>query len=126
MECLIGGAFLGLLFVGFLLWLQAAIQAKQVQGQPAPARSRPEYGGTTRTVRSTPRQRATPSRTKESDRAIATARRQSLKGLPKGTVHYERIKPVDYEGRKVNAMCLNEQGEITGFVDLGTMPLDWE
>lgn len=124
MECLIGIAFVGLLFIGFLVWLQSALQS--TQAQPAPAQRQSEYGGHTRTVRSTPNQRATATRTRESDRAIATARRKAIKGTPKGTVHIEQIKPVDYEGHKVNGMCLNEHGEVTGYIDLATVPLEWE
>jgi hypothetical protein len=128
MECLIGGIFLAVFVFGFILWLGSAISAAQTQGQPAPApaRQKSEYGGSTRTVKSTPRQRETAAKVKASDQAITTARRQALKGTPKGTVHYERIKPVSYEGKTVNAMCLNDQGEITGYVDLADMPLPFE
>src|SRR5690242_13504377 len=105
MECLIGGAFLVVVAFGFILWLGNAIQGAQTEAAPAPARSRSEYGGTTRTVRSTPRQRETAARTRASDRAITTARRQSLRGLPKGTAQVEPLgRAIDYESRKVNAM----------------------
>ena len=125
MECLIGGAFLLLLFVGFLVWLQSALQSKQAQ--PAPERSRPsEYGGTTRTVRSTPRQQRQTAQVKASDRAITSARKQALKSTPRGTVAYERIRPVSYEGKTVNAICLDAKGNVTGYVDLADMPLEWE
>lgn len=132
MECLIGGAFLALIFLGFLAWLASIIQSKQTEGQPAPARrthhprAESPSGGRERVVDYTPRQRATAQRTKASDRAITSARKQALKGTPKGTVHVEPIKPVSYEGRTVNAMCLNDVGEITGYVALEEMPLDWE
>jgi hypothetical protein len=128
MECLIGGAFVALVFLGFLAWLAGAIQAKQTEGQPAPApaRQKSEYGGHTRTVRATPRQRETAARVKASDRAITSARRAALKGTPRGTVAYERIRPVSYEGKTVNAICLDDKGNVTGYVDLADMPLDWE
>jgi hypothetical protein len=122
MECIIGGIFLAVLAFGFILWLGGAIQSAQTEAPAAPQR---DYGGA-RTVRSTPRQRETAARAKASDRAIATERRKAIKGTPRGTVYIEPIKPVDYEGRKVNGMCLNEQGEITGYIDMASVPLDWE
>jgi hypothetical protein len=126
MAILIGGLFLMILVFGFILWLGSAIQAAQTQETPTPTRQKSEYGGTTRTVRSTPHQRETAAQVKASDRAITQARRQAVKGTPKGTVHVEPIKPVSYEGRKVNGLCLDEHGQVTGYVDLAVMPLDWE
>lgn len=125
MALLIGGIFLMILVFGFVLWLGSAIQAAQTQGTPAPARQKSEYGNA-RTVRSTPRQRETAAKVKASDRAIATARRKAIKGTPKGTAHIEPIKPVSYEGKTVNGMCLSETGAVLGYVQLEDMPLDWE
>lgn len=130
MECLIGGAFLALIFVGFLVWLAGLIQNKQTEGQPAQRVHHPKYespsGGRERVVDYTPRQKATAQRTKASDRAITSARRAALKGTPRGTAHIESIKPVSYEGKQVNGMCLSATGEVLGYVALEEMPLDWE
>jgi hypothetical protein len=128
MECLIGGIFLVVCVFGFMLWLGNVIQSKQAAAVPAPARARQqsEYGGSTRTVRSTPRQRATAAQVKASDRAITQGRKQALKGTPRGTAHIEPIKPVSYEGKTVNGMCLSETGDVLGYVQLEEMPLGWE
>jgi hypothetical protein len=126
MECLIGGAFVALLFLGFILWLGGAIQGKQGEGQAPAPRQKSEYGGHTRTVRATPRQRAQAAQVKASDRAIQSARRQALKGTPRGTAHIEPIKPVSYEGKTVNGMCLSDTGDVLGYVALDEVPLDWE
>jgi hypothetical protein len=132
MECLIGGAFLALIFLGFLVWLAGAIQGKQVETQLAAPRThhpRAESpsGGRARVVDYTPRQKATAQRTKASDRAITSARRQSLKGLPKGTAQVAPLgRAVDYEGHKVTAMYLSEDGTVLGYGDLADHPLDWE
>jgi hypothetical protein len=126
MEIIIGGIFLAVLAFGFILWLGSAIQAAQTQETLAPARQKSEYGSA-RTVKTTPRQRETAAKVKASDRAIATERRKAIKGTLKGTVYVEQLhKAVDYEGRKVNGMCLDAHGQVTGYIDLATVPLDWE
>src|SRR3954452_14126386 len=99
MEIIIAGIFLLLLVFGFLLWLGGAIAEKQTEAAPAQSRPKSEYGGSTRTGRSTPHQRETAARTRASDRAIAAERRKAIKGTPKGTVYVEQLhKAVDYEG----------------------------
>lgn len=123
MECLVGGIFLAVLGFGFALWLGSAIQSAQTAAAPAPHR---DYGGA-RTVRSTPRQRETATRVKASDRAITSARKQAVKGTPRGTVQIAPLgRAVDYEGRKVTAMYLAEDGTVLGYGDLADHPLDWE
>lgn len=146
MECLIGGAFLALIVLGFLAWLGGIIQSKQMEGQPGragyeyvdypapaprsraqPAPRRPaDYDRPARVVESTPRQQRQAAQVRASERAVTSARRQALKGTPRGTVAYERIRPVSYEGKTVNAICLDDKGNVTGYVDLADMPLDWE